>query len=969
MTLFVAGMDDHVDRNQEDVREEHSELKHLNAHGWFMPYVAVGLRNRVAENKCYANVVFQALKASPSIRNYVLQNLRGVYPKPTPIVNSIEKKSFWDSFLFNEKRDGRCEFVKSGAQPDFLGGFFIESNNTRFLTVDIPWKHQSLGFMDKFNIEDTNDLQEVHDAIDVVDKACGFSEEKVFVQVQHDHDKGVGIAVAQLDGPILFVSPILPPTRGDNKYEQINGTQQRCPKNRIELDDVHYKKCINEAINEMWKDEEFVISESGRVLFVGIDTRVDVNSIAFSDHSAAQYHTEYRVVHKMLAKPYLHVGDQFFVLVAIVKSTPGNHFVVFVHGSMDQRWVKIDDSTITVVNTANQLQPRISMNMDVGVLYMYERINVDSEESVDDIIKSLEENLDIVQRNDLTIRNTSKDGCGFSFSPMPFSKINFNKIINNNTNSGEDNTYNDLYSMNSQAEIGSEEEADTQSESMKIHSSTNTSVKAKATAQEPTMSLEDEIHESDMEDETNKANTGKVKVKHTSQSQEKSNTEDVWVDGYRDLPIQDKKVIGQTFYVRDGLLGVRGQVTEVVENRKKQIYYRVYYDKEDTYNYIQPSELSSLLLNGRNGTLFPGKIPDYELTEILAHALKEGIKSKKTGNKPTDYKFQMNWGDDKNQWYDYNETMYGTKLMKKYVKEHLNTNIFAKHYKDVTKDEPVRYRYGPATDKMDEHVKITLMSDRKVNYSMPEALKYFKKTGIDRIKKQYELLPPKQRESWFHVETGVDVTLTTGYGEIEECKNSVDFDIFDNYYWSYLDEKDWFKSFVIKTHGVFCLAASSLNSLPLDEENCKRIFILCTEFHTSQGEVRAGTFLRKIQELKVPQFVLLFHKIKKMCSFRDFEMLVKDIKESSVFVISYETLHGSTHAITWDVLNKIILDTNSVNEKVFKYVSLVHSSSIARSIVDSLDASLDIPCIHYYSFWVPKASKKRKKEMSNSNDD
>ena len=200
---------------------------------------------------------------------------------------------------------------------------------------------------------------------------------------------------------------------------------------------------------------------------------------------------------------------------------------------------------------------------------------------------------------------------------------------------------------------------------------------------------------------------------------------------------------------------------------------------------------------------------------------------------------------------------------------------------------------------MDEHVKITLMSKRKVNYSMPEALKYFKKTGIDRMKRQYELLAHNQRESWFHVETGVDVTLATGYGDEEDCKTSVDFDSFDNYYWSYLDVIDWFKSFVIKTHGVFCLAASVMNALPLDEENCKRIFVLCIEFHTSQGAVVAGTFLRKLQELKVPQFVLVFHKIKNMCSFLDSEWWLKDLRKSSALVFSSEPLHGWSHALTW----------------------------------------------------------------------
>lgn len=342
------------------------------------------------ENKCWANVVFQALKSSPSIRNYVFKNLRGVIDEPSAIWRTLETRSFWESFLFSEKRDGRFEFCKDEKKrPPFRGPFYTECAFMRYLTIDIPWTFPSFGFTSRMSIGPRNALHEVMDALNVVDKAFSFSENKVFVEVLHNHSRKTNSHVGQTDGPVIHVSPLFPSDREDGKYVQ-SQEKGSIYKNRIKLNDEVYKKCLNSELKAMFDNKEFTFSNTGDVLIVGVDTVVASNCIIYSNTENAQ--SEYKVVSQMQAKPYLLLDGTFFVLITIIKHTAGNHFIVLTNGNLDQKWYSIDDASVDIVRTEAALAPSTSLEGAHGVYYFYQKITLDGDIDIDATESLLEEN-------------------------------------------------------------------------------------------------------------------------------------------------------------------------------------------------------------------------------------------------------------------------------------------------------------------------------------------------------------------------------------------------------------------------------------------------------------------------------------------------------------------------------------------------------------------------------------------------
>ena len=150
----------------------------------------VVLRNLQEENKCWLNSVLQGLKGSPSFRNFVFAKIRGrslIGDENNPeIWKDAMTISFWDSFLCNDLRDGKREFIKRPREKTvFRPGFFGEANygHTRFCCLDFPWDIRRFGFLDRFEIKSQNKMQELGDAIKTLDQAFQFSASKVIINI------------------------------------------------------------------------------------------------------------------------------------------------------------------------------------------------------------------------------------------------------------------------------------------------------------------------------------------------------------------------------------------------------------------------------------------------------------------------------------------------------------------------------------------------------------------------------------------------------------------------------------------------------------------------------------------------------------------------------------------------------------------------------------------------------------------
>ena len=91
-------------------------LDSLDFNNYFWPLLPVVLKNGLGENKCWLNSVLQGLKGSPSFRNFVFAKIRGRSFPGDEINPEIWKDpmtiAFWDSFLCNDLRDGKREFIK-----------------------------------------------------------------------------------------------------------------------------------------------------------------------------------------------------------------------------------------------------------------------------------------------------------------------------------------------------------------------------------------------------------------------------------------------------------------------------------------------------------------------------------------------------------------------------------------------------------------------------------------------------------------------------------------------------------------------------------------------------------------------------------------------------------------------------------------------------------------------------------------
>jgi len=91
--------------------------------------------------------------------------------------------AFWDSFICNELRDGKREYIRRPNKKSiFQPGFFGEENHssTRFCCLDFPWGHKNpeCGFDALIKDTEVNEMRELIDSINKIDRIFRLSESK-----------------------------------------------------------------------------------------------------------------------------------------------------------------------------------------------------------------------------------------------------------------------------------------------------------------------------------------------------------------------------------------------------------------------------------------------------------------------------------------------------------------------------------------------------------------------------------------------------------------------------------------------------------------------------------------------------------------------------------------------------------------------------------------------------------------------
>lgn len=148
----------------------------------------------------------------------------------------------------------------------------------------------------------------------------------------------------------------------------------------------------------------------------------------------------------------------------------------------------------------------------------------------------------------------------------------------------------------------------------------------------------------------------------------------------------------------------------------------------------------------------------------------------------------------------------------------------------------------------------------------------------------------------------------------------------------------------------------------LSQEECVRLFENLRTLHQTSGEVNAGFFLSKFQREYTGEYTLRYERCNPMKTFREISIMNNDNDVENVMIVCYKTNNGSTHAICWDVRGKRILDSELQNSMTFLYDDFTQTSTGAMAIVNTLSASIDVPCILYIAFWKIRTSKKRKRK-------
>ena len=95
--------------------------------------------------------------------------------------------------------------------------------------------------------------------------------------------------------------------------------------------------------------------------------------------------------------------------------------------------------------------------------------------------------------------------------------------------------------------------------------------------------------------------------------------------------------------------------------------------------------------------------------------------------------------------------------------------------------------------------------------------------------------------------------------------------------------------------------------------------------------------------------------------FKPQEGLALHFEKGKVLIVCYSTTFSTTHAVCWDIDRKRILDCECRNNTVFTYTTFDADSLVAKSIVEALSTTINVPCVFSIAYWKDKSNAKRKR--------
>jgi len=945
------------------------EIDEIDFEKVFFPYKKMGLQNVENENKCWANVSAQALKACPCFRNFVFQKLRGM-------LSSVDNEAywndqtifaFWESFLHNSLRDGFREFQNDTGlirrqKTPFNPGFFgtVNYGRSEFGYLEMPWKHPLFGFEEKFKVSERNDIREFTDGLQVFSASMKLMDEKVMVHVRHDEAKWRDQDKRpQEDGPFIVLNALHKCSVDSNeKYSQKNDGTKSLFVDRIEFEDTYYKTSINEELKSMSDNEEFLISDEGKILVVCVDVKLDHKMISFAE-SGPNFISEedrnhiineldgFRVFSRMKAESVLSLQGKLFALTAIIKSTINRHFIVNTDGNLQQQWWKIDDEDVFAVLRSSDFQDVKKKDSPNSVGFVYERIDLGIEAAVvEPAIK------DIIDRNVAGNKfkwNSFKEIDTEIFQPF------FGIALHNVGKKGNSKVIEDILVYNTKDVRCVKRFEDgvvrvPEGNGALAISGSKTSASNKKTIDEKEHTRADSDEEDDLPD-----------------------NED---DEFQEIEDDPNGYIGKGFYMMDGLESFRGKVDSVhLKRSDKQLFYKVSYAKDNSYQFLQLMQLQQYFLNGRNGTMFTFNQKEDVLTDVVDMRSKKNAANSITKKKipPDDLEVLVKWNnDDLYVWENYNYTMFHVDCMQKFLNSQTKNicfRTFQKQEREMNDSEMKEYRYVPKKKKKEAFVKVKFGDNTTKDLTLEEALDCFGKKGLAKIIEQYNLLPSTQTDVWFFVNTGMRTMFGTGlepmsnHYAIEMRNPDFHVPVVDNnlnYLWVSNTSGSWMKNECIKTKGVFCISAAVTNCLDGTISECSALFSSILPLHLANGEINVGSALNKAQQFVHNTYRFQFFKMKRLISFCQFhENKELYFGKEDVVVVCYKTTTNCTHAISWNVGNKRILDPDMTNPNVLTYTNFGCDSSSFLQLLQDINTTMNDPCILYIGCWDRKVMKKR----------
>ena len=147
---------------------------------------------------------------------------------------------------------------------------------------------------------------------------------------------------------------------------------------------------------------------------------------------------------------------------------------------------------------------------------------------------------------------------------------------------------------------------------------------------------------------------------------------------------------------------------------------------------------------------------------------------------------------------------------------------------------------------------------------------------------------------------------------------------------------------------MFCAVTAVLNAMPISREKAAEIFDYIFDHHDSDGTILFEKFLHHFQQVqKGTGFYLEPYKLKHRITFADVALVLSP--RNGVAVISYCTTSMTSHTISIDIDNCLILDPDKRNNDVMNFTSFQDDTYM--QILEKLNVfNLDTPVVSHVYF-------------------